>query len=379
MKIAVCGPATLSMLEPFVDQPIASRGYPFPGVSQLVLEYIRSGHEVVLITTAPDVDRRVDINGPRLHIRIIPSRTRARARAFDFFAKERQGILKTLVESDADVVHAHWTYEFGLAARRSGIPSLITVHDWAPAIVRHNRHAYWWFRAAMQVKCLMMPGALTAPTSYVASKVSTTYRRSCEVVPNGIELCSTGKMEVRKIGMSVGMLNVGFTDRKNVMTALRAWSLVRRAHPEAQLFLAGPDYEPYGPAHTWARSQQLTSGVVFQGALDPHGRTAWYADKDVFLHTSREESFGLVVIEAMAAGTPVVAGTTSGAIPEITKGAAVLVDIESPSIIAEVVLGLLDDEHERQVIVEKGLIVARDYDIRSVANRFLTILERLKA
>lgn len=378
MRIAVCGPATLSMLQDFVDEPINHRGYPFPGTSDLVIEYLSAGHSVVLVTTSPDVEQPLLIKGRKLEIRIVPSRTRARSRAMDLFASERRGIKKALLDSKADVIHAHWTYEFALASRSSKIPSLVTVHDWGPAIAHHNRHLYWYIRAVMQAWCLLTPGALSAPTSYLANKVRHLYRRQCHIIPNGVDLSHASSNDgSQRVRGSVGMLNVGFSDRKNVMSALLAWRLLRSTHPESTLHLAGPDYGVGGPAHEWAISNGCDAGVVFEGPLDPADRTSWYGGKEIFLHTSREESFGLVLVEAMAAMTPVIAGQASGAVPEITRGAARLIDIDDPNEIAFHLMQLLDNGNERRCLSAKGAHVASEYDRRSVAAKYLSILKGL--
>ncbi|WP_345448849.1 glycosyltransferase family 4 protein [Arthrobacter gyeryongensis] len=367
------------MLEEFVDGSISTRGYPFPGTSELIIEYINNGHYVVLITTATDVTESISLKGPMLEIMIVPSRIRARSRALDLFAAERAGVKKAILNSNADVVHAHWTYEFGIASRASKIPTLVTVHDWGPAIARHNRHLYWYIRAAMQVWCLLIPGELSAPTSYLAKRVTKIYRRKCSVIPNGVDLSGRIEPDLGRTAGSVGMLNVGFTAGKNVRSALMAWRLVQKTHPTTTLHLAGPDYAVGGPAHAWAIKHGCEEGVVFEGPIDPRERSAWYRDKEIFLHTSREESFGLVLIEAMAAMTPVIAGKSSGAVPEITLGAARLIDIDNPKEIASHLVQLLESTDERSRLSSLGSAVAKQYDRTAVAKNYLSILHDLSS
>lgn len=365
------------MLQEFVDQPIQSRGYPFPGTSDLIVEYLKAGHSVVLITTALDIDEPIFFNGEKLEIVIVPSRKRARFRAMDLFASERAGIKSALLNSNVDVVHAHWTYEFAIASRSSRIPTLVTVHDWGPTVAYHNKRLYWYVRAAMQIWCLLIPGELSAPTSYLAQKITKFYRRECQIIPNGVDLREVSEQGSGREPGAVGMLNVGFTEGKNVRSALLAWRLLRGKHPDYKLHLAGPDYEVGGPAYLWATANNCDDGVIFDGPIDPTERTLWYKSKEIFLHTSREESFGLVLIEAMAAMTPVIAGQSSGAVPEITRGAARLIDINDPTEIASQLMQLLDDSEERCRLSSDGILVARQYDRVVVAEMYLSILRRL--
>lgn len=365
------------MLEDFVHGPIDSRGYPFPGTAELVIEYILAGHFVVLITTATDIDSPLSYVGPHLEIHVMPSRPRARSRALDLFRSERNAIARELARSGADVIHAHWTYEFAIPSRMSSIPDLVTVHDWGPTVALHNKHLYWYFRAVMQVWCLLLPGPLSAPTRYLAAKIEKVYKRSCHVIPNGIHIPAADSTTYCIESTRVGMMNVGFTPLKNVQSALKAWQHVYSENPEYRLCLAGPGYEVGGPAHRWARAKGLDGGVTFDGVIEPQDRLRWRADKAAFLHTSREESFGMVLIESMAAGLPVVAGRKSGAVPEITQGGARLIDVEDPSEIAECLLRLLKDRDERRQLSSLGRELSKKFDKQVVARKYLDLLQTL--
>jgi glycosyltransferase involved in cell wall biosynthesis len=380
VHIALCGPVTLSLLQPHLDSRLHTSGYPFPGTSLLALKYRELGHNVTVITTAPDIVEPVVVRGDGLSVAVVPSRVRSRSRAFDFFKEERRQISAQLREARPDVCHAHWTYEFALGVQSTGLPNLITVHDWAPAVVRQNRHPYWMFRAAMQVRTLSRSGPLSAPSKYIASRVERWYGKECSVIPNGIDLSAYSDRIGRQSHSSddrhlrVNMLNVGWSTRKNVMSALRAWPKVLAAHPAARLHLGGPGYERGGQADTWARREGLSSGVSFDGPVDPIDVPGWIAASDIFLHTSREESFGIVLIEAMAAGVPVIAGVDSGAVAEITDGSALLIDVDSPHQIARAVLGLHQDTQSSEQLSLGGKEVASRFDLDAIARRFETML-----
>lgn len=379
MHIAVCGPATLSSLQHLVDQPISSEGYPFPGTSELILKYIEKGHRVSLVTTASDIRESLVYHSPQLDVHVVPSRSRARERALDFFAAERRGVLRALKEIEPDVVHAHWTYEFGLAARACGVPALVTVHDWAPAIARHNRHLYWYFRAAMQFRCLARRGLTTAPSAYVADKVTKYYRRRCLVVGNGFDLMRyIGQRRQDTDRVAVGMLNVGYSSLKNVSTAITAWPAVRKVWPDAILHLAGPDYQVGGPAWKYANDNGVADGILFEGPISATAVPDWFHTKNIFLHTSLEESFGMVVGEAMASGTPVVAGLDSGAVAETTQGAALLIDIRSPNAVSDAVIRALRDPALLQSLSERGIRAAESFSLSNVADKYLDILSDCK-
>ena len=84
---------------------------------------------------------------------------------------------------------------------------------------------------------------------------------------------------------------------------------------------------------------------------------ALYANATCLALPSLHEGFGLPALEAMAAGTPVVAGR-SGALPEVTGGAAVLVDPQSATAIAD---GIERAVVERDRLVPMGRVRAREF------------------
>lgn len=377
MHIAMCGPISLDRLDYFPGTVLTTNGYPFPGTANLVKRYLKAGNQVTVVTTAPDVVSTITLRGPNLTVLVVPSRRRALHKIRDFFRYERVGITNALASSGADVIHAHWTYEFGLAARKVRIPSLVTVHDWAPRVARFNRHPYWYLRALMQVRCLTSNGALSAPTEYISQLVRKIYRRHCITIPNGIDISAfqnTSDSSKTAAPLNVGMLNVGFSDLKNVKAALSLWPAVMAEFPDAVLRLAGPDYERNGAAHTWATEQGLTAGVVFEGPIGQNDLPTWFKSKNIFLHMSREESFGMVLVEAMASGVPVIAGRMSGAVAEVTRGAADLVDIDDFAAVSNTIIALHRDPSAVEWRRQAGLEAAKTYDLDIVASEYLRVL-----
>ena len=101
-------------------------------------------------------------------------------------------------------------------------------------------------------------------------------------------------------------------EQKDHATLLRAFALVRRDVPEARLAILGG-----GPLE--AATRALAAELGLGDAVTMPGRTEirdWLARADVFVHTSRWEGFGIVLLEAMLASLPVVA-TRVSAVPEV--------------------------------------------------------------
>lgn len=334
---------------------------------------------MTLFTSSPDILSTVNYTGKNLKIVAVPTRSGGRARAFDFFAKERQALTAHIHQEAPDVLHAHWTYEFGLAARQSGVPALVTVHDWAPSVAKRNKHPYWYFRWAMQIRCLLYPGRLSAPSSYIAKRVTRYTRKACLIIPNGIDVDSfIPRAHPKASGVRrIGMLNAGLSPLKNVPLALEAWARVKDSHPSAVLIAAGPGFELGGEAHQWAIQNRLDDRVEFAGPVAADTVPSWMASLDVFLHPSLEESFGMVLLEAMAAGVPVIAGEDSGAVPVITGGNALLTDVRSAFKVAEALNSLMNEAELRRSLSLAGLSWSKQFSVTETARLFLRELAAL--
>ena len=105
---------------------------------------------------------------------------------------------------------------------------------------------------------------------------------------------------------------------------------------------------------------------------------AAYADADLFCLPSLQEGFGIVFLEAMAAGLPVVAGDAA-AVPEVVDDGTtgLLVDPRDPAAVAGALLRLLDDADLRRSMGRAGRERVRAYGWLRVARRFLDAVDDL--
>lgn len=311
----------------------------------LVRELLRRGERVVVATLSPDVNEPVHFDGPRLRLHVGPYRSGQRAR--DAFRVERQAIRDAILRERPDVVHAHWAYEFALGTLATPTPSVITLHDWAPTILRFHRDLYRSVRLGMQVATLARGRSFTAVSPYIAA-ASTRWRRPANVIPNGLpdeqfhEGARTGPDPRSPHLVSV---NTGFGRRKNTTALLRAFRLLRDELPEARLTLIGGGYQPAGPAERWATANGLEAGVTFVGEQPHRTLIARVREADVLVHPSLEESFGMTLIEAMSQGTPVLAGADSGAVPWVLDHGrgGMMVDVRDAAAIAAATRELTTD------------------------------------
>ena len=120
----------------------------------------------------------------------------------------------------------------------------------------------------------------------------------------------------------------------------------------------------------------IAEWVRWPGWVDHEDLAGFYALADALLLPSIFESCGLPVLEAMAAGCPVVTADRYGT-KELAEGAAVLVDPESVESIASGITRVLDEGTLRSELIAAGRIRSRDFTWRRCATETLAVLERV--
>jgi len=346
MHIALCGPATVGMLEPLLGVKVPSAGYPYALLPTLAEQLIAAGHRVTIVSTAADIDAPLRFRTDQLGLILVPSRPRHRSRALDLFRVERRGLALALRELRPDVIHAQWTYEFALAAAEAAVaPVLVTARDSPLRIFGFSRDAYRFFRLLLAIRARPSIRHVSANSPYMARSLRWFgHIGTIPVIPNFVPALPVANGVVR--GRNATILCVAdYSRRKNIRALLRAMPLIRAQHPDARLRLVGNGLDPGGPVAAWARQQGLDNHVDFVGYADRMALAYEYARATVFCSPSLEESFGNTLIEALQAGLPVIAGKNSGAAPWVLFDgkAGRLVDVRDPSAIAAAVCEAIDN------------------------------------
>lgn len=384
MHVGIAGPMDLALLQPHLSDEVVSRGYPFPLTSHLVASTLAAVDRVTAYTTDSGATKPYELHGPRLSVLVTPSRLRARNRALDFFREERSGLCASMRATSPDIVHAHWTYEFAMAARASGLPYLVTAHDWAPAILREHRDPYRAIRLLMQASVLARAPHVTAVSPYIARPIQRYFGRHAHVVPNGLlPDAFVASPPLRRSGPVIfGSLNAGPDRRKNMHALLQAFGVLSRDEGlvvPVTLRLGGPNHEPGSDLHRYAVSEGLDKSVEFVGAIRSDDVVAFMDSLDVLVHPSLEESFGMVVLEAMGRGLPVVAGEASGGPSWVTDGgrAGVLVDVRSPLDMAGAMRELAEKPDKRLSIAGEALARAGEFRLDRITKEYVRLYQTI--
>jgi glycosyltransferase involved in cell wall biosynthesis len=374
----MAGPVSLDLLDfPSGRPEWLPAGYPAPIIASLVNGLLGRGHEVVVYTTSPDVpEPHVLADGP-LIVCVAP-RWRGRS-AITFFARERSALGDLMREWPADVVHAQWTYEFAWAALDSGMPSVVTVHDWPPTVVRYRLDAYRVLRAMMSPRVFLAAPILTTVSEYLYRRMPAKVRRRTVIVPDFVDegLVGSGTPLDERRPAIVTVSN-GFGRLKNVHAGLSAFALMRGALPEFEYRLVGDGMGSQGLAHAFAERNGLDTNVRFIGSIRHQDVLEEVARARIVLHCSLEESFGMSVLEAMALGTPVVGGSSSGNVPYLLEHgrAGVLCDMRAPQDIAESLVSLLGDAARWASLSREAEKRARRFTTGTVLSDYEGVYER---
>ena len=171
------------------------------------------------------------------------------------------------------------------------------------------------------------------------------------VVHHGTRRLIFPQVERQKVILNVGAIQT----RKNIARLVEAFEAV---DPQWRLVLAGS--AGYGSAEILARidSSPARERISVTGYVSAEELAAWYAKASIFAFPSLDEGFGMPLLEAMAAGVPMVTLNRS-ALPEVAGDAALLVNPESIEELAEALRELTRNEELGKDLARRGADRAR--------------------
>jgi glycosyltransferase involved in cell wall biosynthesis len=249
-------------------------------------------------------------------------------------------------ESPFDLIHAHFIYADGVVAsrlaRRYGVPFVVT--DQAPWIP-------WLERKC--VRRVAVPAARDAARlACVSGYLRDTVRHylgpepAVDVIPNGVDPDTfaprNGTARDRDQIAYVGLINVN----KGIDTLLHAMTRVAERNPNARLVLVGGSYYRNTRLQeerlkALARELALDGRVTFAGRLPPEDVARFMRESAVVVLPSRAETFGAVLVEALASGTPVVATASGGPQEIVTDEVGRIVPTDDPEALADALLNVM--------------------------------------
>jgi len=368
------------------------------GVSTSIRTFVKQmqslGHEVHLI--APDYAAGTEDEG---WIKRIPARN-------IYFDPEDKlmkwsAVMQKLPElrrENYDLIHVHTPFVahyLGLRlARELNVPCVETYHTFFEDYLHHylpwipNLVARGIARTISKRQCNAVD-AIVAPSAPMLS-VLRAYgvKAAAEVIPTGLQEHSfkdaDGEAFRIKYGIPLDRPMLLFVGRvafeKNIGFLLEMTKVLIERHPNALLVVAGQ-----GPAekslHKLAADLSLDNNIKFIGYLDRNTElNACYQAADIFVFSSKSETQGLVLLEAMAQGTPVVAIAELGTASILVEGQGALIAPDNIEGFADKVHYLLKYPQDRYELGKAALIYATDHwTAKLQAERMLHFYHHLKS
>lgn len=350
LKIGISAPISTRELQDYLhgDVKMLPKGLGGTAVNLLVRSLLEQGHELVVYTLSPDVADKIKVRGDKLTI--CYGKYRTKGRFIDFFRKESEAIREMIASEPADIIHAHWTYEFAIGAIKSRLPHVVTVRDWAPLVLKSVPPIHYRFiRLLMNNWVFRNSRNFISNSYYISELVRKKYGYDTEVIPNPMNenlFLLTQKISKDK-KVKIIAINNGFNNLKNVTKLIKAFSIINERYPGSELLLLGREYEKGGLAESWSvKEVGENRNIRFLGQQDYQYAMKLLREATLMIHPSLGESFGNVLVEAMILKVPVIAGERSGAVPWVLGfgDAGILVDVSDESKIADAAINILLDK-----------------------------------
>jgi phosphatidylinositol alpha-mannosyltransferase len=196
-----------------------------------------------------------------------------------------------------------------------------------------------------------------------------------EIIPNGIDVEHFSQSAEPWPEFQDGKTNIIFVGRlekrKGLRYLLEAFGRLKWDLPNVRLLVVGPgspDKDSYG-----VLSSRNLQDVVFMGRVPHEDLPRYYASADIFCSPATgAESFGIVLLEAMAAGVPIVASAIEGYSSVVKHGReGLLVPPKDEDALADAIAELLKDADLRRRLATAGVVQVQDYRWERVAQRVM--------
>jgi len=278
-----------------------------------------------------------------------------------------------------DVLHMHeplMPLPSWFVLRQAAVPVVATFHTYREQGHRWYPKYRWIFDPLMARVRVRLAGSEAAKRTVAAH-----FPGDYEIVPNGIDIGRFTTPSPRPPAMPADRRHVLYVGRieprKGVHVLIQAMAVVQASVSGVRLTIVGD-----GPdrASIESLARDLNVDVVFAGRVSDEDLPAYYRAADVVCSPALgDESFGVVLLEAMAAGRPIVASNIAGYAEFVgPAGSARLADVGDPASLAREISAVLTDSTLARTLGERGASAARKYDWTAVATRLEEIYRSVR-
>lgn len=284
----------------------------------------------------------------------------------------RPRIKKLLRDEAFDIVHLHEPFSGFVPlymAGHSESVNIATFHSYRGTRlygIGGNKIAMPYFRRL---------NGLIAVSKPAHEFISSHFPGDYSIIPNGIDVDAFAKDVEPFANLQDGMINLLFVGRlekrKGLKYMLAAYSRLKWDWPNLRLVVVGPG-KPDQDSHS-IMSERNLQDVMFVGGVSEEEKARYYQSADIYCSPATgRESFGIVLLEAMAAGKPIVATSIKGYSTVVTEGKeGLLVPPKDDEALADAISKLLKNPELREQMAANGRKTVNEYRWERVAERVM--------
>lgn len=344
-------------------------------------QFTKMGHDVSIIAPA---SRVVDDAGCQFvaigKARPIPVRGTTIRIAISLRLASK--IKEVLAREKFDIIHLHEPFMPMLCSAILRFSDTVNVGTFHAASGKPG-YSWGWPISALMLRRRRQKLVGKVAVSKPAMDFARKYVPGCyDIIPNGIDLGHFSSSALPIEEFCDGKINILFVGRlekrKGLDYLLKAYRQVKKEFPESRLIIVGPGTRFRRKYEKWVSRSGLTD-VAFIGHISHDELPRYYKTADIFCAPATgQESFGIVLLEAMAVGKPIVATNIEGYASVLTHGQeGLLVPPKNDRGLAQALLRLMSDDSLRQQMGDRGLVTAQEYNWEKVARRVLDYYEKI--
>lgn len=351
--------------------------FAFPGgvnnhIEHLAREFTRRGHTVTIV--APSSKSAAQLGAPNLYPigRPVPIRTAGSVARITFSAWRYAKVQALFRDRHFDIVHIHEPLVPLLAAFALLCSNTITVATFH----QYRERSFFYPVAQSPLRRLLsrLDGRI-AVSKPAAEFMGLWFPGDYHVIPNGIDLehfQRPGEPFPQFRDGKTNLLFVGRSEkRKGLKHLVAAYGRLKWRYPDLRLIVVGPG----NPDSDTLRiiGERSLKDIVFTGSVPYDDLPRYYRSAHIFCAPSTgKESFGIVLLEAMASGAPVLASGIAGYAAVIQHGVnGFLVKPKDDASLADGIQHLLEHPELRRSLGETGKTFASDFTWPRVASQVL--------
>ncbi|HEY4685205.1 MAG TPA: glycosyltransferase family 4 protein [Dehalococcoidia bacterium] len=348
-------------------------------IHHLADHFVARGHEVRIIAPASDVRNlspyAIVIGRPRS---IPAGGSIARMSTSPRLADP---VRRILAEEQFDVVHVHEPLVSFMTIQFLRFSKAVNVGTFHAA--RESGARLYVYTRRLLKDCFRRLDGKIAVSQAAAALIAPHFPGYYNIIPNGVDVERFSAPAAPLPELDDGMTNILFVGRlekrKGLRYLLRAFEQVKQARPQTRLVVVGGyDARQKRAYERWMKESGL-SDVAFVGFVPLETLPRYHHSAHIFCAPNTgNESQGIVLLEAMAAGLPVVASNILGFAGVLTHGVeGLLVRPKDSDALAAALIQLIDEPETRARMATAAGETAQQYSWERVSQRVLSYYERL--